>query len=88
MAKIIYLTLDTGHNGYVDVWLSAPTSKIADTFCQVWGLWDDHGDWPGYVGEFKAEIVKRIFGVVPIDEWVCMQVEVDPQRILLDELNN
>lgn len=71
---IVYLTHDYDSPNYIDVWLDKPVRAV-ETLCNTGGyVWLDTL-LSRHVGVYKAEIVKRVFGVVPDDAGQCVRIE-------------
>lgn len=92
-----YITRDSDSPDHVDVWTDTPIRNRVDrAFSKanvpITYMWSCSARTRGtfiviLVGLYKNDIVQRVFGVLPADDKQCLQVEVDPLRVLLTELN-
>lgn len=85
---LVFLTRDSKDNvlcSHVDVWTKRPIRKASADAWYRGVLWISSATrWQCfYLGEYKAEIVARVFGVVPADDKECLEVDVASDKLLL-----
>ncbi len=75
-----YLTRDRSKRGlssHIDVWCREPSRRVTDEGC-VW--WRDYGS--GHLGEYKVEIVARVFGVAPSTDSAYIKVHASVDALV------